>query len=98
MEEFRLLVTDSGRLQLDVLVYSTQKGDQMMTYTDSFCLDAKSKIVVFCPCTKLHCVGGVAMTVMYITHLWGNASTLGTTISASGCQILGWVTAKQSME
>jgi hypothetical protein len=56
VDEFRLLVTDSGRLQLDALVYSTQKGDQMMTYTDSFCLDATNKIAVFCPCTKLPCV------------------------------------------
>jgi hypothetical protein len=41
MEEIHLLLTDSGCLQLDVLVNSSQKGDQMMTYTDSFCLDAK---------------------------------------------------------
>jgi hypothetical protein len=37
MEEFRLLVTDSGSLHLNVLLYSTQKRDQIMTYTDSFC-------------------------------------------------------------
>jgi hypothetical protein len=53
MEEFRFLVTDNGSLQLENLVYSTQKGEQMMTYTDSFCLDASNKIVAFCPCTKL---------------------------------------------
>jgi hypothetical protein len=34
-------------------------------------------------------LGGVAMTVMYTTHLWGNASTLGTTISASGGHFWG---------
>ena len=56
MEEFRLLVTDNGRLQLNVLVYSTQRDEQTMTYTDSFCFDATNKIVVFCPCTKLPCV------------------------------------------
>jgi hypothetical protein len=56
MEEFRLLITDSGSLHLYVLVYNTQKGDQMVAYTDSFCLDASNKIVVFCPCTKLPCV------------------------------------------
>ena len=68
MEEFRLLVTDSGRLQLDVLVYSTQKGDQMMTYTDSF-LDAKIKSWFSARAPSYTVLGGVAMTVMYTTHL-----------------------------
>jgi hypothetical protein len=56
VDEFRLLVADGGRLHLDVVVYSTQGRSQMMTYNDSFCLDAATKMIVFCPCSKLPCV------------------------------------------
>jgi hypothetical protein len=54
--DFNLLVADGGRLHLEVHVYSTQTREQMVTYTDSFCLDATNRLVVFCPCSKLPCV------------------------------------------
>jgi hypothetical protein len=56
IDEFHMLIAEGGRLHLNVLVYSTQERDQMVTYTDSFCFDARTKTVMFCPCSKLPCV------------------------------------------